>query len=68
MEKVWLTQMFNAQALGRDGMVRRSVQDVNEFASEAELLAAVQSRGFALIRSGAQYIVLTEPGFEIIGK
>ena len=58
----WINQIFNAAQTHKNGIVRRSKATVDKYASEAELLAAVQNfrkagYEFHLIRSGSQYVI-----------
>lgn len=59
---VWIGQIFSAKAVKNGGVVRRSRSDVKKFASFHLLKAEVQKRGFHLIRTGDQYVVLCHKG------
>lgn len=59
---VWINQIFSAQAVRNGGVVRRSVNDVKQFASFGRLKRQVLRRGFHLIRTGDQYVVLCHKG------
>jgi hypothetical protein len=58
----WIAQIFTAQAVRDGGVVRRSVWDVRKFASFAMLKREVVKRGFHLIRTGDQYVILCHQG------
>ncbi len=59
--------MFSAQAAQNGGIIRRKVASVKEWVSEAELIADVKARGFHMVRSGDQYVVLCHRGdFKLI--
>jgi hypothetical protein len=58
----WIDKIFDAKQVKVDGVVRRSVSSVNSSASEALLIAAVKSRGFHMIQSGDQYVILCHSG------
>lgn len=59
---VWISQIFSAQAVRNGGVVRRSRSDVQQFASFSMLKAEVLRRGFHLIRTGDQYVILCHKG------
>ena len=58
----WIDQMFDADAVSNNGVVRRSVRDVEKNASMEELLNEVQTRKYHLIETGDQVIVICNPG------
>jgi hypothetical protein len=63
----WFKRMFHAQAARNGGIIRRSVENVQGLASEAELMAQVKARGFHMVRSGDQYVILCHQGdFKLI--
>jgi len=62
MANTWIQQIFEAQAADSGNVVRRSVHDVGKFASEHELLAEVKQRGFHLIETGDQYVIICNAG------
>ena len=57
----WIDQIFGAQA-ANGGVVRRSIADVNKYASLAEVIAEAQAKGFHVIETGDQVVVLCHPG------
>lgn len=60
--QAWLAQVFSAQAV-KGGVIRRSVDDVKKYGGGlANLKAIVKQRGFHLIRTGDQYVVLCHKG------
>lgn len=61
----WIDQMFAAQA-ANGGVVRRSRADVNKYASLAEAIAEAQAKGFHVIETGDQVVVLCHPGQLVI--
>lgn len=61
-DKAWIDQIFEAQSAQEGGIVRRSVADVKKFASFKDLRSAVKARGFHLLRTGDQYVVLCHKG------
>lgn len=60
--QVWINQIFSAQAVKNGGVVRRSRDDVKKYASFSMLKAEVLRRGFHLIRTGEQYVILCHKG------
>jgi hypothetical protein len=58
----WIDQIFSAQAVRNGGVVRRSVWDVKKFASFSQLKREVLKKGFHLIRTGDQYVILCHQG------
>ncbi len=58
----WIAQVFNAKAVATGGVVRRSVEDVHTYASYEQLLHEVKTRGFHLVETGGQYVILCNGG------
>lgn len=58
----WTSQIFDSKQAKNEGIVRRSIESVRKFSSEAELLDAVKERGYHLIRTEKQYIILCNTG------
>ena len=58
----WIDQMLQAEIVKREGIVRRNIGDVSKYASHQELLAEVRNRGYHLIQTGDQYVVICNPG------
>lgn len=58
----WLRQIFRAQSVRSGGIVRRSVADVKKYASFKDLKHEVKRRGFHLLRTGDQYVILCHTG------
>lgn len=58
----WLRQIFRAQSVRNGGIVRRSVADVKKYASFKDLKSEVKRRGFHLLRTGDQYVILCHKG------
>ena len=66
-QKTWLERIFEANSAQNGGVVRRSVADVNRFSSEAKLKEEATNRGFHLIQTGDQFVILCHPGkFKVI--
>ena len=58
----WLEQVFNARAAQCGGVVRRNVHDVDRYSSEHQLIEAVKARGFHLVQTGDQFVVICNGG------
>ena len=54
----WLEQIFSADQVRRGGVVRRARYDVEHFVSLAELIDEARERGFHVIETGDQVIVI----------
>jgi len=66
MTAAWIEQIFNASQARYQGVVRRSVQSVERYSSVADLVAAARARGFHVIETGDQLVVLCHPGELVI--
>ncbi len=60
--KAWLTQLFKAGQVAKGNIVRRKKSTVDMYSSIAELEAEVKKRGFHLIETGDQLIVICNKG------
>lgn len=58
----WIEQIFDAQAARNGGIVRRKRASVAQFASSDALEAAVRKRGFHMIETGDQYVIICNTG------
>jgi hypothetical protein len=58
----WLKQIFKADIVRKDGIVRRKKSDVKKYASYGALLRMVKRYDFHLISTGEQYIVVCNKG------
>ena len=58
----WIYQVFEADAVQRGGIVRRSVSDVEKYASRGELVQAVRQRGYHLLETGDQFVIICNSG------
>src|SRR5258707_5734 len=55
----WIDQVFNAKsARNMGGIVRRSIKSVHKHASLDDLRKEVKIRGFHMVESGDQYVIL----------
>jgi len=58
----WIDQIFRAGAVNKGGIVRRSKADVLKNGGYQALLGAVKKRGFHLVRTGGQYVIICNKG------
>jgi hypothetical protein len=58
----WLDQVFEAGQVAKGGVVRRSVKDVQKYSSEEALIEEAKERGFHVVQTGDQYVILCHPG------
>jgi hypothetical protein len=62
LAQAWLDDLFAAKAVGKAGIVRRAVRDVEREVGRAALVFEVRRRGFHLIECGGQFIVICNTG------
>ena len=58
----WCAQIFGAKSVGRGGIVRRSVRDVEREIGRGRLIAEVKARGFHLVECGGQFLIICNGG------
>ena len=63
--RAWVDQIFQADA-AKGGVVRRARADVDKYASLTEIIAEACARGFHVIETGDQVVVLCHPGQLVI--
>jgi len=61
-DMTWIDQIFDAQQVGSGGVVRRSRDDVERYASLKELVEEARRRRFHVIETGGQVVVLCHEG------
>jgi hypothetical protein len=62
LAQVWLDDIFTAKAVGKGGIVRRAVRDVEREMGREIFVREVRRRGFHLIECGGQFIVICNTG------
>ena len=62
----WIDQIFEVASAANGNVVRRARVDVEKYASVTELLEEVQKRGFHLIETGDQLVILCNTGALIV--
>ncbi len=58
----WINQIFKAGQVSKGNLVRRQKKDVRRLASMADLEREVRRRGFHLIETGDQVVVICNAG------
>jgi hypothetical protein len=61
-QRLWIERIFDAKAASENGVVRRSVATVEQFASPEKLEAEVRRRGFHMVLAGEQYVIICNSG------
>ncbi|MDE3081278.1 MAG: N-(5'-phosphoribosyl)anthranilate isomerase [Paracoccaceae bacterium] len=58
----WIAQMFAAKAVLRGGVIRRSSRWVAREVGRERFIEEVTRRGYHLLETGGQFIVICNPG------
>ncbi len=58
----YINQIFKAKAVENGGIVRRKIVNVEKCASFKYLVKEVEARGFHLIETGDQYVIICNSG------
>ena len=58
----WVDDIFRAGQANTGGIVRRSIKSVEEYASVEEVVVAARDRGFHVVATGDQLVILCHPG------
>ncbi len=61
-QRIWIERIFDAKMASENGVVRRSVASVEQFASPEKLEAEVRRRGFHMVLAGEQYVIICNSG------
>jgi hypothetical protein len=56
----WVNQIFQSQMARRDGVVRRKITSIDQFASRAEVQAACRQRGYHIVEHGDQWLIFCD--------
>jgi len=59
----FIDAIFDAEQAKTEGTVRRSIRTVQESATEEMLVNAVKARGFHLLQTKTDYVVLCNDGW-----
>jgi hypothetical protein len=67
MASAWVDQIFTSSRQARSGgVVRRSVADIARFDALDEIISEAQARGFHVIETGGQILLLAHEGSVIL--
>jgi len=58
----FINRLFEANAVKNGGIVRRKIENVEKYASFKYLIKEVEARGFHLIQTGDQYVIICNAG------
>jgi hypothetical protein len=59
----WIADVFGAKSVARGGVIRRDLRWIDREIGRDRFLAEVRARGFHLIETGGQWIVICNTGF-----
>ena len=64
----WIAEVFDAKSVARGGVIRRDLRWIDREIGRERFIAEVRMRGFHLIETGGQRIVICNTGFlRVIG-
>ncbi|MFN7597953.1 MAG: N-(5'-phosphoribosyl)anthranilate isomerase, partial [Cereibacter sp.] len=58
----WIAEVFGAKSVARGGVIRRDLGWIDREIGREQFIAEVRARGFCLIETGGQRIVICHPG------
>ena len=58
----WCNAIFTAKAVGKGGVIRRAVQDVEREIGRDAFIREVRRRGYHLVEVGGQFVVICNDG------
>ncbi|MBD3763949.1 MAG: N-(5'-phosphoribosyl)anthranilate isomerase [Rhodobacterales bacterium] len=56
--ETWIAEIFSARAVTRGGVIRRDLRWIDREVGRDRFLAEVRARGFRLVETGGQWIVI----------
>ncbi|MCF1710113.1 N-(5'-phosphoribosyl)anthranilate isomerase [Tabrizicola sp. J26] len=59
----WIEEVFSAKAVSKGGVIRRDLAWIDREIGRNRFVAEVRSRGFHLVETGGQWIVICSSGF-----
>ncbi len=59
----WIAEIFAAKAVARGGVIRRDLRWIDREIGRDRFVAEVIKRGFHLVETGGQWIVICNRGF-----
>lgn len=58
----WVEQFFQASSASNGGVIRRAKSDVEQYASLQDIVDEAEKRGFHVVETGDQIVVLCHQG------
>ena len=59
----WIEEIFSAKAVSKGGVIRRDMTWIDREIDRDRFVSEVRARGFHLVETGGQWIVICNPGF-----
>ncbi len=59
----WIEEIFSAKAVSKGGVIRRDMTWIDREIGRDRFVSEVRARGFHLVETGGQWIVICNPGF-----
>ena len=59
----WIAEVFSAKSVARGGVIRRDLRWIDREIGRDRFINEVRNRGFHLIETGGQWIVICNTGF-----
>ncbi len=59
----WIEEIFSAKAVSKGGIIRRDLHWIDREIGRERFIAEVRRRGFHLVQTGGQWIVICNSGF-----
>jgi hypothetical protein len=59
----WISEIFAAKAVAKGGVIRRDIRWIDREIGRDRFLAEVRARGFHLVETGGQWVVICNRGF-----
>jgi hypothetical protein len=60
--QVWIDQIFAAKAVARGGVIRRNISWVDAEVGRDRFVSEVRKRGYHLVQTGQQFVVICHTG------
>jgi hypothetical protein len=59
----WIAEVFSAESVARGGVIRRDLRRIDREIGRDRFISEVRARGFHLVETGGQRIVICNTGF-----
>jgi hypothetical protein len=59
----WIAEVFSAKSVARGGVIRRDLRWIDREIGRDRFIAKVRARGFHLVETGGQWIVICNTSF-----